>query len=520
MCEFSTYLGLSFQVFLLFDTYCQLDILLMLRSTSSTPTRRECVLLALLLVALLSLSRTGYSVRNLGASRIVPENVVLQSPSQDTQAPSAESEHWRTRVTWTPGQVPLTTVVSHVPGWTIFDNLFLLNGTVFIVAEYPESIPNRRTITSTGVVISNEAEAIAARLPSDRELRVVTPDQAQELFGTNADLIDGTTWIVNDAPQFITHYYHWSAELFFGFWRTYSSLDPSIPANGSSLLPALRRIWFVHADADHWRDYAAMNQWVLRSSFPSAVAEYSADWQDRAEMGRPMILDRVIFSDRAAAMEGEGFRLTGRIASEAFTLLGSAHWWNLIRDAVTKFGGLSDAFDAASKPVITYISRQDWGRRMLLQEDHEKLVKELNKLHDQYGVEVNVVAMDKLSHAEQLQLAARTTIMMGVHGNGLTALLWMKPTPKSTVIEFFYPEGFARDYEYTSRALGMTHYGVWKDRTFTHPELPPTQYPDGFQGNSIPLDGEVVAKLCIERLQLQPVSDILDVPVLGSPEAV
>jgi len=50
---------------------------------------------------------------------------------------------------------------------------------------------------------------------------------------------------------------------------------------------------------------------------------------------------------------------------------------------------------------------------------------------------------------------------MGVHGNGLTSLLWMNPNPRSTVMEFFYPQGFAHDYEYTTRALGMTHYGFW-----------------------------------------------------------
>lgn len=121
--------------------------------------------------------------------------------------------------------------------------------------------------------------------------------------------------------------------------------------------------------------------------------------------------------------------------------------------------------------------------------------------------------------------------MMGLHGNGLTALVWMKPTPQSTVIEFLYPGGFAYDYEFTARALGMVHYGVWDDkyvsspfivmtfahlddvpllvpadlncdRTFTNPDLPPVQYPEGFQGNNIPLDGETVAKLCMERLQL------------------
>jgi hypothetical protein len=64
--------------------------------------------------------------------------------------------------------------------------------------------------------------------------------------------------------------------------------------------------------------------------------------------------------------------------------------------------------------------------------------------------------MDKLSRDEQIRLAARTTIMMGVHGNGLTHLLWMKPTPRATVIEFFYPQGFAHDYEFTvGLALGF-----------------------------------------------------------------
>jgi len=110
---------------------------------------------------------------------------------------------------------------------------------------------------------------------------------------------------------------------------------------------------------------------------------------------------------------------------------------------------------------------------------------------------------------------------MGVHGNGLTSLLWMKPSPRSTVIEFFYPQGFAHDYEYTTRALGMVHYGFWnsefvlllyKDsqsakisfvpRYFTSPGLPTPQYVEGFQGNEIPVDGAAVARLCVERLSL------------------
>lgn len=78
--------------------------------------------------------------------------------------------------------------------------------------------------------------------------------------------------------------------------------------------------------------------------------------------------------------------------------------------------------------------------------------------------------------------------MMGVHGNGLTHLLWMNAqNPRSTVIEFFYPGGFAEDYEFTSRALGIRHYGVWDKETFTAPNTPQVAYPEGFQGNEIPL---------------------------------
>jgi len=97
--------------------------------------------------------------------------------------------------------------------------------------------------------------------------------------------------------------------------------------------------------------------------------------------------------------------------------------------------------------------------------------------------------------------------MLGVHGNGLTALLWMNPTPRSTVIEFFHPGGFAFDYEWTTRALGMIHYGFWGSDSFTSPKLPPLAYPEGFQGNSIPIDGKKVADLIHYRLSLQEEGD-------------
>lgn len=407
--------------------------------------------------------------------------------------------------------------------------------------------------------------------PTDKDMRIIFPSEAKKLWGSSASRVSGTSFVCNDPPQFLDHYYHFAAEFFFGMWRTYSSLDPGINAAGETSLPAPSRLIFPHTAAGRWNDYAKMNSFILRAVFPALSYEYDGDFADRKDTARAYIYDRVVFADRAAAFRGPEFGKTWRTSSEAVTLGGSRYWWSPIRRNLIEFvGGKSGSalnlqefgvdldqeyldndalqemgieiespstktpdrrsIDAAverraigasdeapqkesrkyapSNPVITYVSRQDWGRRMLKPEDHDTLVKELGELEKKYGWEVNIVAMDKLSRDEQIRLAARTTIMMGVHGNGLTHLLWMNNlNPRATVMEFFIPGGFAEDYEYTARALGIRHYGWWGDHSFTYPNIPPVEYPDGFQGNSIPLDGKAVAQLCEQRLVVDRVAD-------------
>lgn len=432
------------------------------------------------------------------------------APGKDSVLDIADEPHqpFGTRLSWDANgknrNVPETKVIAHVPGWTILDRMYLLKGVVYIVSDEPTTIPNVQFVFSKGLWIENGRTAEEARLPTDKEIRVISTREARRLFGTGAQVIDGVNFLINDAPQFITHYYHWAAELWFGFWRTYSSLDPAMPPSGETELPPLRRILFKHLDNAHWRDYASMNEWVVRSSFPGVTMEFKDDWRDRAEMGRPFVFERVLVADRSAAMLSFNFARYQRTAAAPFGLPGSVNWWQPIRNNVVEFAGLdaSTGEDVTKTPVITYISRQKWGRRMLLPEDHDRLVRALYKLRDDHGYEINIVNAEDMTRLEQIQLAAKTTIMMGVHGNGLTSLIWMKPSPRSTVMEFFYPEGFAHDYEYTTRALGMVHYGFWNRSTFTSPALPLPKYVPGFQGNEIPLDGDEVARLCVERLSL------------------
>ena len=109
--------------------------------------------------------------------------------------------------------------------------------------------------------------------------------------------------------------------------------------------------------------------------------------------------------------------------------------------------------------------------------------------------------MENLSREEQVLLAARSTILLGVHGNGLTHLVWMdQANPKATVIEIFVQGGFTRDYQVTAEAFGIKYYGAWEDRVFTAPDFPPVDFPPGFQDSDITVDPALVVRTIKERL--------------------
>ncbi|KAF9046494.1 hypothetical protein BJ165DRAFT_1345463 [Panaeolus papilionaceus] len=464
------------------------------------PTPREVCILTLLCIFLLSLSNSASSP-NLPFLALVPNTTTtpLHSHKDILHIPPLD-----TQLTWHSKPPPQTEILAHTPGWTIFEKLYIYKGVVYVVSDNPNSVPDPSYIYSKGINIKPGKEAEDSRLPTDEDIRVISTSEARQLFGASARTIEGATFLVNDPPQFVTHYYHWSAELWFGFWRTYSSLDRTINKAGNTTLPPIQRIWFNRLDNNHWRDYASLNQWVVRASFPSVTMEFIDDWRDRAEMDRPFVFERVILADRSAAMMSYNYLRFQRTASSPAVLPATLDWWQPIRNNVVQFAGLDPSVGGGTlgRPVITYISRQDWGRRMLIPSHHQKLVEKLNNLRDEYDCEVNIVNAEDMSPVEQIRLAARTTVLMGVHGNGLTSLVWMNPTPRSTVMEFFYPKGFAHDYEWTTRALDMEHFGFWDSQTFTSPGLPLPEYVEGFQGNEIPIDADAVIRLCVERLAL------------------
>ncbi|TBU56877.1 hypothetical protein BD310DRAFT_930441 [Dichomitus squalens] len=467
-------------------------------------------------------------------------------------------------------KIPETTLLSHAPGWTVFRNLYMSNGTVYIVTSRPKSFPDILYMTSTGLKADSTPENIQARLPTSQDMSFLTPEEARDLWGGDLDKMEknriwsvsGNTAIINEPSQFLDHYYHFVAEWLFGAWAFWQGTFNAVVKPESAAVsdvPPLHRLIFANADANGWRDRPGFNSYVLRSAFPALDVEVEDDWDDRIlatsnpdHPRRAWHFDTVLFTDRSAAFKGA---LCGsqnqRIASEATEHMRKAGnltklWWEPVRRGVLRFAGIdertldlgvkADAVVAGRnklKPlagidrqqqqqqqqqqqgsstkvasglsdkdiVITYISRQSSrASRHLLEEDHAALVATLEEMVKKHGWELNVVEAEKLSKEQQLAIAARTTIMLGVHGNGLTHLLMMPVTPVSSVIEIFIPGGFAHDYHWTSQALGMRHFAIWNDTARTYPNEPPVDYPEGFQGTQIPVYPPAVVQVIEDRI--------------------
>ncbi|SJL08218.1 uncharacterized protein ARMOST_11581 [Armillaria ostoyae] len=462
-----------------------------------------------------------------------PELQIVKQPDEIATDLTPESS---TPLQTIHGDLPHTSIVHHAPGWTLFRNLYMSNGTLFLLSSN-RSFPEFRLMISSGIHMVNTPENAALSEPTLQHMNYITPLEARKRWGGTKNrvwTVEGNTLLVNEPSQFLGHFYHLVAELFFGvqaFWHGAFSAVSVVDAYSAKFThptpPALDRVIFAHSDGNGWRDHPGFNAYFMRAAYPSLAIEDKQEWEDRIAATSELSVDRawhfplVLLSDRSASHRGAlcGSQ-TQRIASEAWEYMREKSrltpleikvggWWEPIRASVLKFSGLDvvrkdrDDLPMPDKVVITYISRQGTSRRRLTDEAHDSLVTALEELVERKkdeGWELNVMQAERMSKDAQVHAAARTTILLGVHGNGLTHLLFMPPTKVSTVIEIFYPGGFAHDYHWTTRALGMSHVAVWNDTYYTHPNEPDIDYPEGFQGDYIPVHGPTVARIIEDRI--------------------
>ncbi|KAJ6614757.1 hypothetical protein B0H10DRAFT_2043945 [Mycena sp. CBHHK59/15] len=381
---------------------------------------------------------------------------------------------------------------AHVNGFTVLDNIYLRNGTFYVVTPDPASLPPRNRLLSRPIPRGPGVEIEA----TDEHLQFIHPDQVADVLGTFITRVKGFSVVLYDPAQFTKHFYHWFGEIILGAWRVYSH----ILLEGASSLPLPRRFILPFIENEEWRDKPSIDGPLMRAAFPDAAIEQAGYWNDLARLGTAVVFDRIMLVNRNTAHTHPFGGVWFKMIAGTMNVSAPADFWAPVRESVWRntFGA---RVPAAARPLVTYISRQGGGRRLEAQ-DHEALVAALDGLAAEGICDFRLAAMERMPLREQIELAARSTILVGVHGNGLTHQLWMPPSRLSTTIEILVPKGYVFDYEMLARNMGHRHYAVWNDTFLTYE--PGTyhkgvNYPPGFHG-IISAHGPTIAQIIRDRL--------------------
>lgn len=332
--------------------------------------------------------------------------------------------------------------------------------------------------------------------PGPDVFRVLSTAEARAELGHIAVRQPGITMFFNDVDgpgvkSFLGHYYHFIGEMFLGLWRlTVSSGDFELPT----------RLMY-RALPNMWRDKARITPWFQRAVLAGVQIEEDPHWQDRRESGLAYLYDRLAFADRwAAHNHGREVNQFNKVGADLPKLDVPVNWLEPMRDRVvhlSEAAGCQVKRKHANVPVVTYVDRQKTKRR-LLAEDHKNLVASLAALDAEGTIEFVHAQMETMDRIHQFCLAARTDIMVGVHGNGLSHQLWMRPG--SGVLEIMNEGGFARDYGILAEMSSHEYYAIHNDKTFPAEKwrkadgwVAPQN--EGFHGDKIRVDGAYIATL-------------------------
>ncbi|KAG9012961.1 hypothetical protein FRB90_006367 [Tulasnella sp. 427] len=399
--------------------------------------------------------------------------------------------------------VPATKIHRHVPGWTLMDNVYVLRGILYIVSDDPRQsrIPHIPDMISSGKPIRKEPGDEQRRIPTDQNMQIIDSRRALQLFGSSVKHIEGTSFMIYEPSQYFSSGFRFAAEILFGLWRTYSSLDLEIESNGKTTLPAPQRIILPNILASRWRDGHGLIARLLAMLFPSAHVQPAEAWSDFADLVHlPHLFDRVLLADRGAAARGTGWHDTPfAMLTAQFT--GNSWWWDSIKNVLSETVGkeYQSSEDAAMKgrPVITYIVGSTAGGRVLHPDDHDDLVRQLNQLEGLYGYAIRVHRWSSLTLQDQLEIGRQTDVLMALHGEALLPLLWMSRGPKSSIIEFHAPEvedERYEDYAWTASALNISAYSFYGSSVaYKYPQPAKVSRARGSSSTDIRIDGKAVA---------------------------
>jgi len=186
--------------------------------------------------------------------------------------------------------VPRTELRQHTPGFTILDNVIMLDGTFYVIVDDPTSMPAIETIASPRV---NEIDP-----PSHIDWQVFPARTALSEFGSYGGRIHGVTFVSCDGPSTT------DSHTLLSLMRLYSTLNMSSPQSLSPphriIFPTISTFADLHPEtADENIPRRRANIGVapetLKAAYPSLVgAQFAEDFVDFVNISMPVLLDRVV----------------------------------------------------------------------------------------------------------------------------------------------------------------------------------------------------------------------------------
>ncbi|KAJ7199384.1 hypothetical protein GGX14DRAFT_373172 [Mycena pura] len=428
---------------------------------------------------------------------------------------------------WTLTTIPIGT---HVPGFTLLDHLYLRNGTFYIVTSDRASFPPREDLLSRPVETVSGDWVDTGPTDEASQLQFIAPRDASRilailsgLLSTETQYMENFSVIVYDPPDLMTDYYHWFGEVIFGAWRVYSHISPDAPDMWTippKHLPLPRR--FILPFMDRGK-LAGTHGALMQLAFPHATIERSDYWDDLKKIDTTVVFDRVMLVNRHAATRSPsgGVPWSSSIIAGAMKVTSPPDFWAAVRSTLWR-GILYYKYVPDMKlspkdvdeyfPTCTYISRQEGFDRRLSAADHDGLIAALRELHAERVCDVRVVVLERMTLREQIHLAARTTVLLGVHGSGLNRSLrrtvYLGRTCRNSIGPLISGAGYSFDNELLTRNMGKRHYAVWNDTFVTYEKgshHPIANFSDGFDG-IIPVHGPTVVSIIRGRLPKPPTS--------------
>ncbi|KAG6856913.1 hypothetical protein H0H87_012163 [Tephrocybe sp. NHM501043] len=185
-------------------------------------------------------------------------------------------------------------------------------------------------------------------------------------------------------------------------------------------------------EASHeWKDTPGLNAGLTRATFPSTSIENADHWDDLAALNKTFVFERAMIVCRVAAQTHKLSSSWHKMISSTMAVdVPESFWEPMRRTTVQNVLGYLPWLDShgvvvsppvavSEMPLVTYIVRQG-GSRRLADEDHASLSRALRELEWAGLCHVHIVNLETMSLAQQIEVTARSTIVIGVHGNGLT----------------------------------------------------------------------------------------------------